>query len=595
MLHPNDRDLVTVSQNQMLRHWDARSGQCKRAFKAHAAPVLAMGMDPTGTLVATGSADRTCKVWDLEKGFCTHSFTGHGGSVKVVEFHPDPHRLLLVTGGDDCHVRVWDLASSSCAAHFTQHVATVTAVAFSPSGWTLLTAGRDKVVNVFSLRSNQHLSTVLVHEGLEALAALPADHGEALASAHGGSPADKSAADHVYFATFGERGRVRVWRLTSRVETVVGEDGDEAQALRLEGVQVAEEAGRHAPCRGTHLFFATPTAHAWGGRSGPGEPRLLAVNEDHHFLRLALPSLQVEAQLVGFNDDIIDAVFVPGSWSDTGALPDDATSGSGSTEAAGAGPTHSLSGLAVDGGSSGSGKQGKRVVKRLPAPTGTLAFASNSPAVRLMDVSSFSCDLLAGHRDIVLAVDVSPDGRWLASASKDNTARVWCLRTRKCVATLAGHTGSVSALAFSRKPGAYAAVYARAAGIRRKLRHREEQAQAARRKTGKAAEERAKVAEEAHAAIAALGRDAVAGAGAGTSAVGVVSQGAADGPFLVTASDDKTVKLWSLAEMCGAWVARWGQRDAAPADPRACLSLCAQLYMTRRRRTWCPWWPAATA
>lgn len=554
MLHPNDRDLVTVSQNQMLRHWDARSGQCKRAFKVHAAPVLAMGMDPTGTLVATGSADRTCKVWDLEKGFCTHSFAGHAGSIKVVEFHPDPHRLLLVTGGDDCHVRVWDLASSSCAAHFTQHVATVTAVAFSPSGWTLLTAGRDKVVNVFSLRSNQHLSTVLVHEGLEAVATLPAAQGEAAASAHGGPPADKAAADHVYFATFGERGRVRVWRLTSRVESVVGEDGDEGQALRLEGIQVAEEAGRHTPCRGTHLFFAAPTAHVWGGggggsKAGPGEPRLLAVNEDHHFLRLALPSLRREAQLVGFNDDIIDAVFVPGSWSHTGALPEDGSSGD-KAAGAGADSAHSLSGVAADGGSGGRSRK-RAAVKRLPAPTGLLAFASNSPAVRLMDVSSFSCDLLSGHRDIVLAVDVSPDGRWLATASKDNSARVWCLRTRKCVATLAGHTGSVSALAFSRKPGAYAAVYARAAGIRRKLKHREEQAQAARRKTGKAAEHRARVAEEAQAAIAALGRDAAGGAGARSSTVGVVSQGATDGPFLVTASDDKTVKLWSLAELCG--------------------------------------------
>ena len=39
----------------------------------------------------------------------------------------------------------------------------------------------------------------------------------------------------------------------------------------------------------------------------------------------------------------------------------------------------------------------------------TLAMATNSPLVRLMD-ESFSCSLLDGHTDIVLSVDASPNG-----------------------------------------------------------------------------------------------------------------------------------------------------------------------------------------
>ena len=37
-----------------------------RAWKGHQMPVLSMSCDPSGTLVATGSADRSVKVWDIQ-------------------------------------------------------------------------------------------------------------------------------------------------------------------------------------------------------------------------------------------------------------------------------------------------------------------------------------------------------------------------------------------------------------------------------------------------------------------------------------------------------------------------------------------------
>ena len=37
-----------------------------RVWKGHQMPVLSMSCDPSGTLVATGSADRSVRVWDIE-------------------------------------------------------------------------------------------------------------------------------------------------------------------------------------------------------------------------------------------------------------------------------------------------------------------------------------------------------------------------------------------------------------------------------------------------------------------------------------------------------------------------------------------------
>jgi hypothetical protein len=56
---------------------------------------------------------------------------------------------------------------------------------------------------------------------------------------------------------------------------------------------------------------------------------------------------------------------------------------------------------------------------------------------------------LTGHAGRVTSVAVAPDGRTLASASSDQTVKLWDVATGKQRATLRGHTNEVYALAFA--------------------------------------------------------------------------------------------------------------------------------------------------
>ena len=56
---------------------------------------------------------------------------------------------------------------------------------------------------------------------------------------------------------------------------------------------------------------------------------------------------------------------------------------------------------------------------------------------------------IAGHTGSIRAVAFSPDGTQVLTGSDDRTARVWDAASGKPIATLSGHPGHVWAVAFS--------------------------------------------------------------------------------------------------------------------------------------------------
>src|SRR3954452_508528 len=56
---------------------------------------------------------------------------------------------------------------------------------------------------------------------------------------------------------------------------------------------------------------------------------------------------------------------------------------------------------------------------------------------------------LKGHTALVYSIAFSPDGKLLATASFDNTVKLWDFAAGKEVRTLTGHTGAVYCVVFS--------------------------------------------------------------------------------------------------------------------------------------------------
>jgi hypothetical protein len=112
-----------------------------------------VAFSPDGKRILTGSDDQTAKVWDAVTGREVLALKGHNGWVNAVAFSPDGKRII--TGSEDNTVKVWDAQGGQELLTLKGHTSVVFSVAFSPDGKRLVTGSYDKTARVWDAERGQ--------------------------------------------------------------------------------------------------------------------------------------------------------------------------------------------------------------------------------------------------------------------------------------------------------------------------------------------------------------------------------------------------------------------------------------------------------
>ena len=134
---PDGRLVLSASNDETARFWDAESGQPLGQPLRHRGEVWVGKFSPDGQTAVTGGYDATARLWSVPAGEPIGEPMRHEGIVMAAVFSSDGKRLL--TGGGDLSARLWDVATCLPLSPPVMHSNWVWAVGLSPAGDVALT------------------------------------------------------------------------------------------------------------------------------------------------------------------------------------------------------------------------------------------------------------------------------------------------------------------------------------------------------------------------------------------------------------------------------------------------------------------------
>jgi WD40 repeat protein len=396
---PDGRRIVTASEDQTARVWEAATGRELRVLKGHTGGVGCAAFSPDGQRIVTASWDYTARVWNVATGRELLTLKGHTWPVASAAFSADGQRI--VTGSRDQTARVWNATTGRQLRVLKGHRDWVWHAAFSPNGQRIVTGSFDGTARVWDATTRRELRALKGHAGRVLSAAFSPDGQQIVTASYDQTAriwdaatgrelrALKGHAGVVWCAAFSPNGQRIV--TASRDGTAQVWDAATGRELRtLKGHTETVICAAFSP-DGQRIVTASydQTARIWD--AGTGREVL---------------------KLKGHTDDVYSAAFSPDgqrivtAGSDRTARIWDAATGR---------ELVALKGHAGRVTSAAFSPNGQRIVT-----------ASFDHTARVWDAST-GRDLLAlkGHTWTVTSAAFSADGQRIVTASADRTARIW--------------------------------------------------------------------------------------------------------------------------------------------------------------------------
>jgi WD40 repeat protein len=504
---PNGEYVVTASQDNSARIWDARTGRSRAELKGHTGPVFSAAFSPDSKFILTGSQDATARTWDANTGQYLIEFKGHQGPVFIAIFSPNGR--LILTASEDGTARIWDTGTGRELFQLKDHGRPLTSATFSPDGKLVLTAGEDSTARIWDADTGHSLKELTGHRDFVfhaifspdgKLAATASRDGTARVwdigtgrkmielTGHKGAVSSVGfSADGNFIVTSSRDATARIWKVPT---------GDYVAELKahtspISSAQFSSDSKLlvTADLNGVGRLWDTSTWRNLAELKGHTAPiSTVSFSPDSKLvLTASLDSTaclwdatvgQSIGDLKGHSGPVFGAAFSPdsklvitASRDGTSRIWDTPTGRSVAELVSHRGPVVSAT-FNIDGklALTASEDTTARVwdagtghaLTELKGHTGSVMSATFSPDSKLVATGSEdntariwrisngpSSIELKGHNGPVFSITMSPDGAVVVTTSWDTTARIWDLSTGKSLHELKGHTGPVSSAAFS--------------------------------------------------------------------------------------------------------------------------------------------------
>lgn len=424
--------IYDLDSGRMVRTLDGHIGK-KSDYVSKVDPTIRdLAFSADGTMLVSGSRDRTARVWDVRTGHLLRTLSVHEKDVHAVAFSPDSSRI--VTGGGDQRICFWDVKSGALLKSSRRHKKAIRSLQFMPNG-DLLSAGFDKVIRMWDRDGGFIQNVVRSKHKIQALSVSPDGSRMVFGTRpkikpyvsvsfslakkkklatfkyhHTAIIASAISPDGEHCATGDFNGRIFIWNINT---------GDLKKSLRGMGGQIwsvgfskdgkriawgrskrtlnigaygpLEQSFRISPSKGFSEFVLGSNSQV-----GKGFNRSIFSVPPWRIDAPRMPKKKFSPKLIIFKHDEVQHVIKRNNRN---------------------GKFHKSITLTPDGKAVISGSKGGRL-EAFDTETGKKRYA------------------FVGHTGDIWALAPSPDGRLLVSGAADQTVRIWEIHSGRLLATV---------------------------------------------------------------------------------------------------------------------------------------------------------------
>ena len=431
------KQIVTAGADKLLKVFDAATGDASPSITVSAA-ASASALNADNSQLATGDIAGELHLWNTADGVTAGSVAGHVGSITFVSYLPEGKQLL--SAGDDGPLHWWNLPFVA-PGQLPEAAAPVNRLALFPDEKQVVFGSTDGAIRIVSTETAQAVRALVGHDGeIHSLAASP-----------------------THVASGDAAGNIRIWNAAdgTALPTIAGHTGKVTDlAFDAKGTQLIS-AGEDGTLRAWNLpmpikslagvalpvdvaaFSADGTLVASAGMSG-GKPTIIIretatgkVNATLLGHEAAISSLAFSADktklISGAADktarvwNLADAKFpelakFEGHAAAVSAVVFSAD-GAQAFSAAGAGELKQWNVADAAEIRALAGHTG--AVVSLAVAGNTLVSGSADQSVRLWNVANGQAIRNIAHDTAVTAVAVSKDGKLIAAAGADKSVKLY--------------------------------------------------------------------------------------------------------------------------------------------------------------------------
>ncbi|GMM38195.1 Utp13 protein [Saccharomycopsis crataegensis] len=413
-----DGELLASAINEEIVLSNLPQGEIVAKLPGDGEDITALQLTPNGGHLAILSASQQLQIYNVEASTVTHSLKL---SSPVYSTAVDQTSTLFALGGTDGLIQVWDIDNGYITHSFKGHSGIISCLKFygelNSNRWYLVSGDVTGTIKVWDLVKRKCIATLNEHNspvrGLEI------------------SP------DLKYLVSGGRDNIINVFEITTKSQGNLGFKVVKSIPTNqsIEQCGFVSQVGNEKESNGYYIFFG-------------GDGCYLQIYDFLNNMLIGASQMPIETteelsinQIIKISDSRMVLVLSDQTIQIIN-LQTDATLNEDHK--------YSFTVSKTYGGNHGIVAD----ISFVGPDRDLVALATNSPALRIIRPfgNQFEMETLEGHTDVLNSLDVSEDGQWILTGSKDNDARLWKFdeTSFRCVAIFQGHASSVSSVSMSR-------------------------------------------------------------------------------------------------------------------------------------------------